>query len=230
MSKTIDSLVQSSLDSKNFTGVILAKLYFSDDGSDVRRYCNAYQSVYWDEEGTGEKEYIGLGNLAGMSIIGETTDLSAQAVQLSLSGIPNSTITDIFSNNYIGKPAYIWYATLDPDTYAVQYASPNNAEDGPILIFAGRMDFGNMEFGETATITVNITNRLADWDRPRGGRFNQAYQTRHVDPTDKGFDYIMAIQGKNISWGGRSLSDPGGPTAGPNFIPTPPPEYDDPGG
>ena len=43
-------------------------------------------------------------------VIGETTDLSAQTVQLTLSGIPNTTITDIFSDEYIGKPAYVWYA------------------------------------------------------------------------------------------------------------------------
>ena len=204
MSKTINATVQASLDTGIFAGVVLAKLDFSP----VLRYTNAYQSIYWDE-GAGEVEYIGLGNLAGMSVLSETSELAAQTIQLSLSGIPNSAVTDIFSNEYIGKPLQVWYATLNKDTYAVE-----GGQNGPVLLFAGRMDFGNIEFGKTATITVNATSRLADWERPRGGRFNHAYQTRHVDPTDRGFRFVQALQDKPIQWGGVSLSDPGGNNGG----------------
>lgn len=200
MSKIIDSLVQSALDSNNFSGVILARLHFSPE----QRYCNAAQSIYWDEAGTGEEEYIGLGNLANMSVLNESSEIGAVTVQLSISGIPNNTITDIFSDEYIGQPIYIWYATIDPDTLAVQ-----GGQSGPVLIFAGRMDYGTFDFGQTATITVNATSRLADWERPRGGRFNHAYQQRHVDPTDLGFRYVLPLQDKPISWGGVTISDPG---------------------
>lgn len=198
--KIVDSLVQASLDSNNFSGVVLARLHFSPE----QRYCSAYQSIYWDEAGTGEEEYIGLGHLASMSVLTETSELAAETIQLSLSGIPNSMVTDIFSDEYIGKPVYIWYATLDTDTYAVQ-----GGQDGPILMFAGNMDYGVIDFADTATITVNATSRLADWERPRGGRYNHAYQTRHIDSTDYGFKYVQALQNKPISWGGVTLTDPG---------------------
>lgn len=198
MIKTIDSLVQTSLDSNTLGGVILVKLHFSP----VVRYCNAYQSIYWDEDGGGEEEYIGLGNLGSLSILTETSELAAETIQLTLSGIPNSTITDIFSTEYIGEPLYIWYATLDTDTYAVQ-----SGQNGPVLIWAGRMDFGNIEFGQTATVTVNATSRLADWERARGGRFNLEYQQRHVDSTCKGFRYVKALQNKPVSWGAITVSD-----------------------
>jgi len=200
MSKTIHATVQASIDSGNLAGVVLAKLDFSP----VVRYTNAYQSIYWDETGGGEVEYVALGNLASMSVLSETSELAAQTIQLTLSGIPNSSITDIFSNEYIGKPLQVWYATLDKDTYAVE-----GGQSGPVLLFAGRMDFGNIEFGKTATITVNATSRLADWERPRGGRFNHAHQTRHVDANDLGFEYIQAIQNKPLAWGGVSIGDPG---------------------
>lgn len=200
MGKIINSSVLADFDSGNFTGVLLAKLYFSPE----QRYSSAGQNIYWDEDGGGEETYLGLGHFANMSILTETGELGAQTIQLSLSGIPNSTVTDIFSNEYIGKPAYVWYGTLDPETYAVR-----GGQNGPVLLFAGRMDFGNIDFGNTATITVNATGRLADWERPRGGRFNQAYQQRHVDPTDQGFRYVLKLQDKVISWGGVTLGDPG---------------------
>jgi hypothetical protein len=194
MSKTIDSLVQSSIDSKKYTGVMLVKLYFSP----IRRYCTAMQSVYWDEAGGGELEYEGLGNLAEISALGETNELAAQTIQLSVSGIPNDIITDIFSDEYIGNPVYIWYGTLDWETFAIE-----GGQSGPVLVFAGHMDHANFEFGETASVTLNATSRLADWERPRGGRFNQGYQKVYVDPTDTGFQYVQALQNKQISWGGR---------------------------
>ena len=201
MTKTIDSLVQNSLDSNNFSGVILAKLHFTPE----QRYCSALQSVYWDEDGLGEEEYVGLGGLASLSVLNESAELSAQTIQLALSGIPNSMVTDIFSDEYIGQPVYVWYATLNSDTYAVE-----GGQNGPVLLFAGRMDYGTIDFGETATITVNATSRLADWERARGGRFNHSYQTRYVDPTDLGFKYITKLIDKPIVWGGITVDDPGG--------------------
>jgi hypothetical protein len=200
MGKTIDSLTQASLDSGDFAGVILVKMHFNP----ILRMCNAYQTIYWDESGGGEEQYIGTGNLGSLSVLAESSELAAQTIQLTLSGIPGSMITDIFSDEYIGQPVYIWYATLDKDTYAVE-----SGQNGPVLIFAGRMDFGNIEFGETATVTLNATSRLADWERPRGGRFNHAYQQRHVDATDFGFRYVQALQDLAISWGGSTLTDPG---------------------
>ena len=88
MGKTIDSLVQATLDGGDLAGVVLAKLHFNP----ILRYCNAYQSIYWDESGGGELEYQGLGHLAGLSILSESQELAAQTIQLTISGIPNSSI------------------------------------------------------------------------------------------------------------------------------------------
>lgn len=213
MSKIIDSLVQASIDSKNFSGVILCRLHFDTPTGELR-YCNAFQSIYWDEDGTGEVEYIGLGNLANLSVLTESSELAAQTIQVSLSGIPASALTNALSTGYVGNPIFLWYATLDKDTYAVE-----GGQDGPVLIFAGRMDFATITFGQKADIVINATSRLADWERARGGRFNESYQIRHVDPGDTGFSYIQALQNKHISWGGITIADqgtgsPGGPGEG----------------
>jgi hypothetical protein len=207
MGKTVDPNVQTAIDSKKFSGVLLARLHFSTP----QRFCNADQTIYWDENGGGDVAYVGVGKYANLSILTESAELQAQTIQLSLSGIDNADIAEVFDNDYIGKPAYIWYATLDPTTYAV-----TGGETGPVLVFAGRMDYANIEFGDKATITVNVTSRLADWERSRGGRFNESYQRRHVDPTDNGFNYVRALQNKPVSWGGISIGDPGpGPPGNP---------------
>jgi hypothetical protein len=216
MSKIIDSLVQSSIDSKEYVGIILCQMHFDP----IVRVCNSPQSIYWDEAGAGEVEYVGVGNLGSVSSLTETNELGATVIQLTLSGIPNSSITDVFSNEYRGKPIYIWYAVLDKTTYAVE-----GGQSGPILTFAGLMDYSSIEFGNTAVITLSATSRLADWDRSRGGRFTDGYQRQYIDPTDTGFRWVVPIQTKAISWGGVSIGDPGGglegaPGGGPGTNPT----------
>ncbi len=204
MTKVIDSLVEASIDSRNFPGVVLARLHFDT----IQRFNSSPQAVYWDEDGGGEQQYIGVGRMGDIGAGPETNELSSQSIQLVLSGIPNTAITDAFGDSYLGQPVYIWYATLDKNTYAVE-----GGQNGPVLYFAGLMDTAQIEFGDTCTITVNATNRLADWERPRGGRFNDSYQRRKVDANDKAFRYVQALRDKDISWGAFSLTD------GPRFAP-----------
>lgn len=223
MSKIIDSLVQASIDSKDFSGVLLVKLDF-DRSEGPYRYTNAYQTVYWDEDGGGEEEYLGLGNLGSISSLVETSELSSQTIQLSISGIPQDSINSTFDKTlYQNRPVFIWYGLLDKDTLAVE-----SGTNGPILIYAGLMDYCTFEFGKNASISLIASSRLADWERPRGGRFNAAYQRTYVDPTDSGFKYVVPLQNKDIRWAGTSVGDSGSadwPTSafsgnqGPVFVP-----------
>jgi len=205
MPKTIHATVQNALDSKNYAGVILCRMEFDSPFGTIR-LCNAFQSIYWDE-GSGEIEYEGVGDLASISAAPETNELGAQSLSLTISGIPSTTLTEVFSTKYAGNPVYLWYATLDPLTYAVH-------ADSPVLFFAGHMDFATIEFGEISTVTLNATSRLADWERPTGGRYNDAYQRAYIDPTDQGFKEMVALQGMTISWGAASLMDPGDSSGG----------------
>lgn len=205
MSKIIDSLVQASIDSKNYSGVVLARLDFPTP----YRYASSYDTIYWDEEGGGELAYTGVGHLGSISTLNESTEVQSQSIQVQISGIPLTAIAEGFDDQYIGKPLYVWYATVDRDTGAIE-----GGQAGPVLAFAGRMDFASITFGTTATISINATSRLSDWGRPRGGRFNQSYQQRHVDPTDTSFDYVKAIQNRKINWGADTISAGSGGTGG----------------
>lgn len=196
--KIIDSTVQALIDGKQYGGVLLAQLHF--DTSTIYRVTNAPQTIYWDEDGGGEEAYLGLGELASMSTLPETNELGAISIQLTLTGIPAANVTEAFSESFRGRPVYIWYGILDTDTYAIQ-----GGQSGPILIFAGLMDNSTVEFGETCTINISATSRLADWERARGGRFSDGYQRRYVDPTDTGFKYIIALQNRTVTWGGKII-------------------------
>lgn len=209
MSKVIDSLVQASIDSKNYPGVVLVRMEFLGSAGYLR-FANTYQTIYWDEGSpNGEMPYYGVGELGAIGILPETSELGAISVQFTLTGIPNDFISNAFSDDYRNQPIYVWYGTLDKDTYAIE-----GGQTGPVLAFAGLMDYANIEFGKTATVTINATSRLADWERPRGGTFNHNYQQTYVDNSDNGFKTVMALQNKEISWGDYSLADPSGTSGG----------------
>ena len=208
MSKVIDSLVQNEIDSKDFAAVVLGKFDWVPDSphNGPFRFCTAYQNIYWDEAGAGEQIYYGLGNLASIDAVPETNELASINMQFSLSGIPADIITAAFDKSaYQNRPCYVWYGLLDKQTFAVQ-----GGQDGPVLVFAGLMDYCAFEFGETASISLTASSRLANWELPRGGRYNNSYQRTYVDSTDSGFSYVKALQAKEIRWAGRTASDPGG--------------------
>lgn len=196
MSKTLDTLVQQSLESTTITGAFLVKFEFVGYPGGFLRLTNAGSNIYWDESGTGEQEYIGVGNILSISRLEETAEVGASTFQIILSGVDKAAIQEALTVDYIGKSAKIWFATIDPDTLAVE-----GGTTGPINICSGRMDFMNIEFGENATISVNVTSRLADWERQHGGRYTHAYQTTYVDPLDDGFKNVIQLQKMTLIWG-----------------------------
>ena len=194
--KIIDSTVQALLDGKTYGAVLLGQFDFGDSSGPLKLNSSS-QTVYWDDTGSGEVPYIGIGNLASISTLTETTDLGVIQVQFTLSGIPPENLTDAFSDDYRNNSVYLWYGLLNTDTYAIQ-----GGTGGPVLVYAGLMDYCTIDFGKTANITLNTTSRLADWDRARGGRFNKSYQQTYVDSTDSAFDRVTGLQFKTVTWGG----------------------------
>ena len=211
MSRTIDAAVEALLGNTNIPIAVLARLEF-DSPVGTKRYSNTGTNVYWDEDGVGGKEtYVGVGNIATMSTSQESVELQSYSMQLTISGIDGQTVQDLLENQYYrNRPAYIWIALLDEDYNVVS----DGAEDsGPILFFAGRMDYTDITMGEQATLTLNITSRLSDWERARGGRFNHHTQKYYVDATDRGFEYVLDLQNKSLVWGAADLRNATVPTA-----------------
>lgn len=180
-------------------------------GDNILRFTSAAQSIYWDEVGGGDVEYLGAGNLMQINEMQEGTALQAYGLEIKLSGITDTpeVITDIKNAKYKNGKVVIYLAVLD-NNYTVI-----NGNSGPIVLFAGRMDTMTIGMGVESEILVKASSRLADWERPRGGRYNSASQNRYydfsLDPTapwyrtaqDRGFDHVEGVRNKDIWWGGE---------------------------
>lgn len=184
MSRTLTTAVATATEAEVCSFVIFVELDFA---SGFVRACNANVSLDWNSY-----TWSGVGNLGSIQTIEEVADLEAKGVSLQLSGIPSAMISRALGEHYQGRSCKIWVAPLDPTNHT---AIPD-----PVLVFSGRMDTMQIELGEQARISVTAESRLADWDRPRIRRFNNADQkTEYV--TDSGFEFVEQMVEKEIRWG-----------------------------
>lgn len=136
--------------------------------------------------------FLGVGHLAGIAPIVETTDLQANGLQLSLSGVPQDILAESLSMCRQGLPVTIWLGFFDSAGVVVA---------DPVVAFIGRMDTVGIDEGaETAVITVTAESRVIDLNRPRIRRYTDDDQQR-TNPGDLGFQYVPMVQDWNGSWG-----------------------------
>ena len=183
MSRSITANVQTELDSGNVTFVWMVRLDFSGG---IVAANNGVSTITW-----GGDDYLGVGNFGGISGVEEATDSRPYSVNLVLSGISTSLISTSLNEHYQGRDARIYLATLDADHQLI---------DDPVLMFRGRMDTMDITMGETATISLTVQSRMADWDKPRVRRYNHEDQILRY-PTDLGFEFTPQLVEKELVWG-----------------------------
>ncbi|MGH9552309.1 MAG: hypothetical protein ACRD3W_23180 [Terriglobales bacterium] len=166
-------------------------------------------SYMWTGIGTiswNGHNWLGLGALATVSAIQETNEIAAENITLTLDGI---------SIDLIGE-------ALDEcrQQYEVQVYLGFMTDDGsivvdPVLCFDGHMDVPTVAEGaDTASISITAENPLVDLQRASARRYTD--QDQKLDySTDKGFEYVPAVQSFNGTWGkagGGSASKSGSVT------------------
>ena len=221
MSRDINATVLSNLEEDNIKYVYLVKLRFQDRESPYSisyfRVNSSPQSIYWDEAGGGDIEYKGIGNLGKIESAEEGTAVQNYTINMSVTGIDPAYIAKAVSLDYKNQPAFVYLANLDTDNTVI------GGQNGPILLFAGRMDTMNIKVAKEATIGITAVSRLSDWERPRGGRYNHYTQKSYYaslhdytdnglfnasrTPLDKGFLYADRINGMEVYWGRQPIPD-----------------------
>jgi hypothetical protein len=139
----------------------------------------------------GGKTYIGVGSLISISSIQETTEMDAKGASLSMSGIPSSFLSLALSEPYQGRECRIYFGVTD---------SPSDY----VEVFSGELDQMMIEENaDTCTVQVTAENILIKLERPVVRRFSHEDQKARY-PSDLGFQFVAALQDKDIVWGRKS--------------------------
>ena len=135
--------------------------------------------------------YLGVGSLGTIDSVQEGAEVRPYGLSLALSGIPTEYVSISLAEQYQGRDIKVYFALLDEGHQVI---------NDPLLIFHGRMDYMEVDMGDTATIKVVAESLLADWDRPRVRRYNHEDQISEY-PSDNGFEFVNQAAEKEVFWG-----------------------------
>lgn len=149
---------------------------------------DAWRNITWNGH-----TYTALGHFMSFSDIEETSELQVANLTAQLSGVDQSLISAVLTENYIDRPLKIYKGFLNDSMQVIA---------DPILIFEGRMDSPVIEENPddgTCTVAVTATNAWVDFERLSGRHTNHEEQQLFF-PGDKGFEFASEVM-KEILWG-----------------------------
>ena len=146
-------------------------------------------------------DYVGAGSLLSIGEIAETSELSANGITVTLSGVTSPLLSKARDEDYQGRELKVLLGAMD---------AANGVISDPVVVFSGFMDTMVInDGGETATIQVTVENRLIEFERTRVRRYTA--EDQKIDyPTDKGLEFVAEMAEKEIIWGRNTVATGGG--------------------
>lgn len=178
---------------------------------------NGYGTLTWQGN-----DYIGGGNLVGVSTNEETQDLEAKGIILTLSGIPSNLISLALTERSRGRPFKMWLGAIDSSTQSGSLAQengdlitqesgddimldggaviPNTLIGSPYQCFSGWMDVMEVsDDGNLAVIRLSVESAMLTGQRAKVSRYTAEDQKKRFS-NDKGLDFINQLIDKEVVW------------------------------
>tara|TARA_R100001377_G_scaffold8546_1_gene4466 strand:+ start:52 stop:606 length:555 start_codon:yes stop_codon:yes gene_type:complete len=135
--------------------------------------------------------YSSSSHLLGMADVNETSDAQIGTFTINLSGVNQTFIAILLSENYIDRGVVISRAILN---------SAGAIIGVPIPLYKGRIDgFAIKDDKSTSQINLSTASHWSDFEKESGRRTNHNSQQIFF-PGDKGFEFASSAV-KDIKWG-----------------------------
>jgi len=207
MSRSLTSAMQSAVTADLVRPIILVQCAFDSGNLNL-----------WNGVGNltvSSVDYVGAGTLLAIGEISETSELQANGITVTLSGITDPLLAKARDEDYQGRELKVLLGAMD---------SSNGVISTPVNVFSGFMDTMVInDSSETATIQIAVENRLIGFERTRVRRYTAEDQL--IDfPNDKGLEFVADMAEKEIVWGRSGVVSGGGgrPNADPDAPANPP--------
>ena len=188
MSRSLSSTIIAHVTGATVRPVFFAQFLFD---SGTLNFWTGYGTISHDVTGGGAENWIGAGELWGLSPIIETDAVRATGLEMSLSGLDASIIAVALSEDYQDRTVAVYIGFMDVD--------------GTILdtkeIFKGRSDIMSIhEKGDTTTITLTAESVLISLEKSAERRYTAEDQKKDF-AGDLGYDFVPQLQQKELVWG-----------------------------
>lgn len=193
MSRSLTSSMQTAVTADLVRPIILVECAF--DSGDLN---------LWNGIGTltvSSTDYVGAGTLLAIGEIAESSELQANGITVTLSGITDPLLAKARDEDYQGRELTVKLGAMD---------SSNGVISSPVTVFSGFMDTMTInDSSETATIQIAVENRLIEFERTRIRRYTA--EDQKIDyPNDKGLEFVAEMAEKEIVWGRGHVGSGGG--------------------
>ena len=185
MARDLTAGVITAIDEDFILPIFLTKI---DTSGGLLRLWNGLGTLEFNSE-----DYLGIGKGGKLSDFQETSDLRANGITLSLSGVSQDMLSIALSQIQQGRDAIVFMGFFDNATRTLII--------DPYEIFTGVTDIPIIKEGSSrATIAIKCENRLVTLNTPKVRRYTKEDQSIEF-PSDLGFDFVPSIQDKIIEFG-----------------------------
>ena len=197
MSRSLTSGMEAAVTADLVRPIVLVQCAF--DSGDLN---------LWNGIGTltvSSVDYVGAGTLLSIGEISESSELQANGITVTLSGISDPLLSKARDEDYQGRELTVKLGAMD---------SSNGVISAPVTVFSGFMDTMVInDSSETATIQMAVENRLIEFERTRVRRYTA--EDQKIDyPNDKGLEFVAEMAEKEIVWGRSQVGSGGGGDGG----------------
>jgi len=147
--------------------------------------------------------YLPLGNLLGVSDTNSELVNSSGEVTLTISGIPNSSISEIVNNKIKGSKIKIWRAFFDATTKQLLNitGNPVGRFQGIVTNYSLEEDYSPGSSDMRNTILLICTNNVAVLSTKITGRRTNYADHRALYATDPSMDRVSKLATTNFNFG-----------------------------
>ena len=147
---------------------------------------------------TGGHTWVGVGQLGGVELIAEDTQINGAPIRLTLSGVPSTMLTEILTADYRNQSANVYLGFFDQDWVLLGPLEP---------IFSGVIDSAQLSVDDSsATVTMTCENELSFLiGRPIPIRYTDQEQRKRFTG-DVFFNLLPAQFDLQQEWGGVYVS------------------------
>jgi hypothetical protein len=140
----------------------------------------------WDPAATFPygQTFLGMGWLGRIESVPQNSELTAENITLTLSGIPVELLGDVVNSVRLSGTASLW----------VGFFSNGALLADPLAVWTGALDVPTVEDGaETCSLSITVENALLALNLASNRRFTTLDQQLDY-PGDTGFDFVSAMQ------------------------------------
>jgi len=150
-----------------------------------------------------DEEYIGTGNLMGVTASSSELRSSSSDLTITLSGIPNSAIDEIVNSKIKGSPVRIYRVIFDPVT-----GNKINVEGNPLARYRGfvnnyslQEDWDSENRSSSNTIIFICASSIDVLNNKFSGRKTNPSSEKKYFPNDLSMDRVPNLENATFNFG-----------------------------